>query len=570
MALTLFMNGIIAPFHGGPRQEAEGTSHVSALAVLDGIIVAVGAEALALTSRADETVNLEGGYLSPSFADGHAHPLLGGLEEMGPRIRSCTSVPDIVEAVKIWASAHPEQDWILGASYDATLAPDGVFDAEWLDDAVPDRPVVLKSWDYHTVWVNSAALRAAGIDRNTPEPSLGRIVRRVDGAPRGTLMEAGAIDLVLKVAPGYSLEDRVKALETATARYAAAGVTWIQDAWVELDDVPAYLTAASSGGLSAIINLAFRADPHTWTDQPAQFDTARGLVRELGSPMLTANTVKFFLDGIIESRTAFMLAPYDDAPGELGLPNWRPDELQEAMVRFDALGFQLHLHAIGDAAVQMALDALEVLQRRNGPRDRRPVIAHLQVVDPKDIPRLARLGVVANFEPLWACSDDVMQLLTIPRLGTPRAEHQYPIASLAKVGIPLSFGSDWPVTGHHPLPGLATAVRRQTADKLPTGGWIPTERVDVETALAAYTSGVSHQAFAEHEWGQLRPGMRADMTLLSANPMQVRQDQLADLEVLGTWLAGRPTYLHPSRGQHDQDSYDSYELVPGTSPTGEA
>lgn len=546
MALTLFMNGIIAPFYGGPRQEAEGSPQVSALAVRDGVIVAVGAEALALTSRADETVNLEGGYLSPSFADGHAHPLLGGLEGMGPRIRSCTSVPDIVEAVRSWARAHPEQDWILGASYDATLAPDGVFDAEWLDDAVPDRPVVLKSWDYHTVWVNSAALRAAGIDRNTPEPSLGRIVRRVDGSPRGTLMEAGAIDLVLKVAPGYSLEDRVKALESATARYAAAGVTWIQDAWVELDDVPAYLTAASSGGLSAIINLAFRSDPQNWTDQPAQFDTARGLVRELGSPMLTANTVKFFLDGIIESRTAFMLAPYEDAPGELGLPNWLPDELQEAMVRFDALGFQLHLHAIGDAAVQMALDALEVLQRRNGPRDRRPVIAHLQVVDPKDIPRLARLGVVANFEPLWACSDDVMQLLTIPRLGTPRAEHQYPIASLAKVGIPLSFGSDWPVTGHHPLPGLATAVTRQTADKLPTGGWIPTERVDVETALAAYTSGVSHQAFAEHEWGQLRPGMRADMTLLSANPMQVRQDQLADLEVLGTWLAGRPTYLHPS------------------------
>lgn len=540
------MNGIIAPFHGGPRQEAEGTPHASALAVRDGIIVAVGAEALALASRADETVNLDGGYLSPSFADGHAHPLLGGLEEMGPPIRSCTSVPGIAEAVRSWASAHPEQDWILGASYDATLAPDGVFDAEWLDDAVPDRPVVLKSWDYHTVWVNSAALRAAGIDRDTPEPALGRIVRRVDGSPRGTLMEAGAIDLVLKVAPGYSLEDRVKALESATARYAAAGVTWIQDAWVELDDVPAYLTAAGSGGLRAMVNLAFRVDPQNWTDQPVQFDTARALVQELGSPMLTANTVKFFLDGIIESRTAFMLAPYEDAPGELGLPNWLPDALQEAMVQFDALGFQLHLHAIGDAAVHMALDALEGLQRRNGPRDRRPVIAHLQVVDPKDIPRLARLGVVANFEPLWACSDDVMQLLTIPRLGTPRAEHQYPIASLAKAAIPLSFGSDWPVTGHHPLPGLATAVTRQTADKLPAGGWIPTERVDVETALAAYTSGVSHQAFAEHEWGQLRPGMRADMTLLSANPLQVQQDQLADLEVLGTWLAGRPTYLHRS------------------------
>ncbi|WP_251044976.1 amidohydrolase [Arthrobacter sp. ISL-5] len=513
------------------------------------MIEAVGVEALALASRADETVDLDGGYLSASFADGHAHPLLGGLEEMGPQIRSCTSVPEIAEAVRKWANAHPADDWIIGASYDATLAPDGVFDAEWLDAAVPDRPVLLKSWDYHTVWVNSAALRAAGIDRSTPEPALGRIVRRPDGSPRGTLMEAGAIDLVLRVAPGYSLEDRVNALESATARYAAAGVTWIQDAWVELDDVPAYLTAASAGRLNARINLAFRADPQDWTNQPPGFETARRRIRELGSPMLTANTVKFFLDGIIESRTAFMLTPYTDAPGEAGLPNWLPEDLHDAMARFDALGFQLHLHAIGDAAVRMALDALEVVQRRNGPRDRRPVIAHLQVVDPNDIPRLVKLGAVANFEPLWACADDVMRLLTIPRLGNPRAQLQYPIASLAKAGVPLSFGSDWPVTGHHPLPGLATAVTRQTADHLPAAGWIPDERVDIETALAAYTSGVSYQAFAEHEWGTLRPGMRADMALLSANPMQVQDDRLADIEVLGTWLAGRPTYLQRSRAE---------------------
>lgn len=566
MTLTLFINGTIAPSHGGPRKESEETPHLSALAVQDGVIVAVGAEALALASPAVETIDLGGGYLSPSFADGHAHPLFGGLEEMGPRIRSCTSVPEIVEAVGVWAREHPEQEWILGASYDATLAPEGIFDATWLDDAVPDRPVVLKSWDYHTVWVNSAALRAAGIDRDTPEPALGRIVRRSDGSPRGTLMEAGGIDLVLKVAPGYSLEDRVEALRSATARFAAAGVTWVQDAWVEPDDVPAYLTAATSGALSTRVNLAFRADPQDWTGQPALFDAARRRVREHGSHMLTANTVKFFLDGIIESRTAFMLDPYEDAPSELGLPNWLPDELQAAMATFDALGFQFHLHAIGDAAVQMALDALEVLERRNGPRDRRPVIAHLQVINPDDIPRLAKLGVVANFEPLWACSDDVMQLLTIPRLGSPRAEQQYPMASLAKAGIPLSFGSDWPVTGHHPLPGLATAVTRQTPDKLPAGGWIPTERVDIATALAAYTSGVSHQAFAEDEWGRLRPGMHADMTLLSADPLQIHQNHLGDIEVLGTWLAGRPTYLHPGWAQHNQDMHGSPEAPQETPP----
>ena len=537
MALTLFLGGTIATPYHWQGQGTEAGPPITALAVRDGVIEAVGSGALALASLADETVDLDGGYLSPSFADGHAHPLLGGLEEMGPQIRYCTSVTEIAEAVRKWADSHPTDSWIMGASYDATLAPDGIFDAEWLDAAVPDRPVLLRSWDYHTVWVNSAALRAAGIDAGTPEPALGRIVRRPDGSPCGTLLEAGAVDLVLRVAPRYTLDERVSALESATARYAAAGVTWIQDAWVELEDVPAYLAAADAGRLSARINLAFRANPQDWTSQPFEFERARHRVRELASPMLTASTVKFFLDGIIESRTAFMLAPYTDSPGEAGLPNWDPDDLHDAMTQFDALGFQLHLHAIGDAAVRMALDALEEVRHRNGVRDRRPVIAHLQVVDPHDIPRLAELGVVANFEPLWACADEVMQLLTIPRLGSPRSQLQYPIASLAKAGVPLSFGSDWPVTGHHPVPGLATAVTRQTADHVPASGWIPDERVDVETALAAYTSGVAHQAFAEQEWGRLLPGMRADLTLLSAEPMQVQTDRLADIEVLGTWLA---------------------------------
>ncbi len=451
---------------------------------------------------------------------------------------------EIAASVRAWADAHPGNDWIIGASYDATIAPNGMFDAEWLDAVVPDRPVLLRSWDYHTVWVNTAALRAAGIDRDTPEPALGRIVRRADGSPLGTLMEAGAIDLVLQAAPGFSLEQRVAALASATARYAAAGVTWIQDAWVELDDVPAYEAATTANRLDARVNLAFRADPVLWKRQPEAFAAARSRVAGLDSPVLTANTVKFFIDGIIESHTACMLSPYADAPAETGLPNWPAADLHDAMAAFDALGFQLHLHAIGDGAVRMALDGLEEVQCRNGLRDRRPVIAHLQVVDPADIGRFAALGIVANFEPLWACADDVMRLLTIPRLGQPRSDLQYPIASLAAAGVRLSFGSDWPVTGHHPVPGLATAVTRQGADYVAGGAWLPNERIDVETAMAAYTSGVAYQAFAEHEWGTVRVGMSADLVLLAEDPARTPEDQLSAVEVLGTWLAGRPTFTH--------------------------
>jgi len=543
MSLTIFHGGTVAARPGNAAPSSDGRPvRPTALAVRDGVIAAVGGDALALLGEADETVDLAGGYLSPSFADGHAHPLYGGLEDLGPQIRSCGSVEEIAASVQEWADAHPEAEWIVGASYDATIAPGGMFDAEWLDAAVADRPVLLRAWDYHTVWVNSAALKAAGIDRDTPEPALGRIARRPDGTPLGTLLEPGAIDLVARVAPGFSLQQRVDALSSATERYAAAGVTWVQDAWVELDDLPAYEAAAAGGRLATRLNLAFRADPAGWHHQPAAFDAARGTVRLLDNPLLTANTIKFFIDGIIESHTACMLAPYADAPGESGLPNWDAADLHDALAAFDALGFQLHLHAIGDGAVRMALDGLEEVQRRNGPRDRRPVIAHLQVIDPADIPRFAELGVVANFEPLWACSDDVMNLLTIPRLGEPRAALQYPIASLAAAGVAISFGSDWPVTGHHPVPGLATAVTRQTPDHLPEGGWLPNERVDVETALSAYTAGVAHQAFAERTWGTLRPGMSADLVLLAEDPAAVPAERIAGVEVLGTWLAGRPTF----------------------------
>lgn len=537
MTLTIFHSGTVTDVF-----RASDRTLPTALAVRDGVIAAVGDAALALLGEATEIVDMAGCHLSPSFADGHAHPLFGGLEDLGPQIRPCGSVEEIAASVRSWADANPGSGWIVGASYNATLAPDGLFDAEWLDSAVAERPVLLRSWDYHTIWVNSAALRAAGIDRNTPEPALGRIVRRPDGSPLGTLMEAGAIDLVARVVPEFSLEQRVAALQAATATFAAAGVTWIQDAWVELKDLPAYEAATVSGRLDARINLAFKADPRGWNIQTEDFTGARGRIEKLASPMLTANTVKFFIDGIIESRTAAMLDPYSDAPAETGLPNWQRDQLHDAMAAFDARGFQLHLHAIGDAAVRTALDGLEEVQRRNGRRDRRPVIAHLQVVDPTDVGRFADLGAVANFEPLWACEDEVMRLLTVPRLGARRADLQYPIASLARAGVHLSFGSDWPVTGHQPVPGLATAVTRQGTDYLAGAGWIPKEKIDVDTAMDAYTSGVAYQAFAEQQWGTLRPGMSADLVLLSEDPRHVPEDGLADIEVLGTWLAGRPTF----------------------------
>ena len=216
----------------------------------------------------------------------------------------------------------------------------------------------------------------------------------------------------------------------------------------------------AAGVLTCRINAAFKADPVSWVRQRSGFLDARRDLEADGvvSPWLTARTVKFFADGVIEAGTGFLLEPYEDAPHSCGLPNWSPDALKEAVRTFDADGFQIHIHAIGDAGVRMALDAIEHAALLNGARDRRPVIAHTQLVHPDDRARFAALGVIANFEPLWACLDGSQVDLTLPRLGPARSSLQYPIATLARLGAPVSFGSDWPVSSHRPLDGLAVAV----------------------------------------------------------------------------------------------------------------
>ncbi len=295
MGATVFLNGTILDGHGA---DAAATT---ALAIDgDGTWIATGPEAEALHGDAESVIDLAGGVLAPAFGDGHAHPLQGGLEKLGPQVRACRSVAEIVACVKRWADEHPEQEWIYGASYDATLAADGLFDARWLDEAVPDRPVVLRAWDYHTVWVNSEALRRAGIDADTPEPPLGRIPRREDGSPLGILQEPGAVDLLLPVEPGRPHHERVEALRLATEEYASLGIAWIQDAWVEPAEVEAYLDASARGQLATRVNLALRADPLRWRDQVPAFVEARRRVEELDDPLLTAATVKVFVDGVVE------------------------------------------------------------------------------------------------------------------------------------------------------------------------------------------------------------------------------------------------------------------------------
>jgi predicted amidohydrolase YtcJ len=536
---TVFRNGTIWTGSAEPGTDA--------LLVVDGVIAGVGEDAVRLAADHPETteVDLAGGFLMPSFGDGHAHPMLGGLESAGPRVRPCSSVAEIVEAVRAYAQEHPDADWITGASYDSSLAPEGLFDARWLDDAVPDRPVVLRAWDYHTVWCNTVALERGGIDAHTPDPPLGEIPHRDDGSVLGTLREWGAVDLVMNRVPPRDPDVGVTALRTAADYYLARGVTWVQDAWVNPDDIDVYLEAARRDALGMRFNLAFYADPRYFDTQVATFAESRRRVTDAGSPLLTANTIKFFADGVVENETGALLAPYCSGLHDHGMQVWEGDTLAEAARRVDELGFQIHIHAIGDAAARQALDAIEHAITSNGPRDRRPVIAHAQLVDDADLDRFAQLGVIANMQPLWAQLDPLMTVLTVPRLGQERSDRQYRMNSLVRSGGQLAFGSDWPVSSGAPLDGIAIAVSRRTAEGEPPEGWTPEEIMSIEPALLAYTASVAEQAFAGQAgapWGTIGVGASADLVWLDRDPRTTPALDVPGIVVRGTFLQGRQVH----------------------------
>ena len=530
MSRVLFTGGPIVTFGGPP---------VNALAIDGDRIVALGPEAASWTSSFDQVVRLEGRALVPAFRDGHAHPLHAGINRNELDLTGVGSFDDVIDHVRRWADTHRDDPWIVGHCYDPTVLPRGVGRAEWLDDACSDRPVVLFPTDYHALWANSAALAVGNVTTSTPEPELGTIVRDGAGRPVGMLLEHGAMQLIQQHMPPITNDVLERGLTEAMHALSSEGIVWVQDALVQPAELEAYTEGARRGLLSCRVNAAFKADPVTWSQQRSGFlDARRTLEADVAaSPWLSARTVKFFADGVIEAGTGFLLEPYEDTPHSCGLPNWSPEGLKESVRTFDADGFQIHIHAIGDGGVRMALDAIEHAARLNGRRDRRPVIAHTQLVHPTDRARFGELGVIANFEPLWARLDPSQVELTVPRIGPERAVLQYPIATIARLGAPVSFGSDWPVSSHRPLDGLAVAVTRQNANGEPVDGWVPEERIPILQAIHAYTAGTAFQAF-DDDAGTLSVGARADVVVLDRDITAISGAEVADASIDETWMNG--------------------------------
>jgi predicted amidohydrolase YtcJ len=483
----------------------------------------------------DKEVQLEKGYVFPAFRDGHAHPVFAGREAAGPVVTKAKSIAEIQEVLASYRKANPDQTWIEGGAYDRSIVEGGIFLASWLDEAVSDVPVVLHASDHHTIWVNSQALEQ--IPSPLPKLMSGSIDVDASGVPSGVLREPQAMALVLDNAPVRTIEQEVTVLAWADQMLAKQGIVEAQDAWITPGMTEIYLAAVSKGALQLDYNLAFKIEPHEWVKSLEFARSDRDKVIALGSSQLSAKTCKFFADGVFGSGTASVIEPYLDDAHNHGEPLWSKSELEAACLQAAEADFQLHIHAIGDAGVRQALDAIEYVQQRLGMPALPNVIAHAELVSDSDIARFAKLNVIANMQPLWAQADGML-MSCVPRLGIGRIDQMYRMRDLIDSGAVIAFGSDWPVSSSNPILGIATAVTRQTADAKPEGGWTIEQAITADEAFAGYSSAVSYQLTGKR-LVPLSVGQPCDFIVLDKNPLEIYSSELCELRVLATFKAGK-------------------------------
>ncbi|MGL4257868.1 MAG: amidohydrolase [Microbacterium sp.] len=542
-------------FTGGPVFTADTVrSRARTVAVTDGRIVAVGGDDIAdLVGPKTEIVDLRGRMLLPGFQDAHVHPVWGGLDMLRCDLAEYGTAEEYLEAIGRYVDAHPDDEWILGGGWQMSAFPGGTPTAAALDAVIPDRPAFFPNRDGHGAWVNSVALRRAGIDRHTPDPADGRIERDADGNPSGTLHE-GAMGLVNRLLPEEPLERLTEALLVGQRYLHSYGITAWQDAIVGSygdagDPGPAYLKAAADGTLTARVVGAIWWDRTKGLEQIPSLLERRDRYR---GGRFAATSIKIMQDGVAENFTASMLEPYCDGHGHFtdnsGISFVAPEILDEAVPLLDAAGFQVHFHAIGDRAVRECLDAVERAIERNGRGDNRHHIAHIQVVHPEDIARFRELGVAANMQSLWAALEPQMVDLTLPFLGSPRDAWQYPFGDLLRSGAVLAAGSDWSVSTPDPMAAIHVAVNRTAAPGQEEGEYdpfLPEQAIDLATSLTAYTAGSAWVNHLEQTTGTIEVGKLADLAVLDRDPFAGPADEIGATRVLQTFVEGQRVYAAP-------------------------
>ena len=513
-----------------------GRPDASALAVRDGRIVAVGSDAEIRRLRGPKTVVVEGKArrVVPGFIDCHTHMSMGGFNLLGIDLRHTKDPADFTRRLAAFAKTRPAGLWMTDGAWDHQVWANPVLPTRaMLDPATGDRPACLSRTDGHMMVCNSVALKLANVTRATKDPPGGVVVRDVAGEPTGVLKDA-AMDLVGAVRPPRTPAEVREALVTALRHAAENGVTSVQDLPGDARDLDVWEELRNEGKLTA--RVSYRPSLSQW-------EKARDRRAAMKSDeWLRVGGVKGYMDGSLGSSTALFFQPYSDDPTTKGVSASEAiplERLEERVAAADAAGLPVEVHAIGDRANSEILDVFERVAKKNGPRDRRFRVEHAQHIRRQDIPRFAKLGVIASMQPYHAIDDGRW---AEKRIGLERCRTTYAFRSLLDAGATVVFGSDWDVAPISPLAGIDAAVNRRTLDGRHSEGWIPEQRIRVEEALRAYTTGAAFAGFEEKEKGSLVPGRLADFVVLSDDPLSIPARQLDRIRVETTVVGGRVVY----------------------------
>lgn len=509
-----------------------------AVAVRGNRIVFVGSNADAADWRSSHTrlIDAQQATLLPGFIDSHFHLFWGSLELGDIQLQAVDSLESLTSTIRAYAQAHPNQRWLVGRGMKYTIMPhDQSLTRQHLDAIIADLPLIVFTYDVHTAWANSAALQAAGLlTQDRPVGPNSEVVRDTAGLATGELREPGAYNLVLDLVPPPDEARQRELLQLGLDQAAAFGVTSVHNMNGDAKELAIYTAAEAAGDLTLRVYCPLHVKPETPIEALAEAVTMRDVCT---GQIVRSNCVKFFMDGVIETYTGLLLDDYAGQPGQRGGALFTAEHFTRMALEADRLGLQIFVHAVGDGAVRRTLDSFEAVRQANGPRDSRHRIEHIELIHPDDLPRFAKLGVIASMQPAHA-------ILTIDdpdpwprRIPESRWQHAFAWQSLRDAGATLAFGSDWPVATPNPFTGLYFALNRQ-----PWAVGLPNHRQSLTDTLLAYTREAAYAEFQEDQKGQLRPGYLADLVLLVDDIFAAPPDTIEQLDPVLTVCDGNIVY----------------------------